>query len=69
MNEIKDARLPYCVERIYAEGIYVIVVLKGSVIMAEHLDLINYVLAERLLYLYSIDYTPLTGHLQLTYWG
>lgn len=66
--EITDYRFPYCVESVIGEGNYVTVELKGSTILNEHLELINYLLAERLLNLYSIGYNLETHHLQLLYW-
>ena len=66
--EINDYRFPYCVQRVYCENNNCTVELKGSTLLAKHLELINYLMTERLLNLYSIDYDDLKHHLQLLYW-
>ena len=66
--EINDYRFPYCVERVYCENNNYTVELKGSTLLKEHLELINYLMAERLLNFYSIDYNFENKHLQLLYW-
>ena len=66
--EINDYRFPYCVERAYCENNNCTVELKGSTLLAEHLQLITFIMSERLSVFYSIDYNPITAHLQLLYW-
>ena len=66
--EINDYRFPYCVQRVYCENNNCTVELKGSTLLKEHLELINYLMAERLLNFYSIDYNSENKHLQLLYW-
>ena len=66
--EINDYRFPYCVQRVYCENNNCTVELKGSTLLNGHLGLINYLMAERLQNLYSIDYNSENKHLQLLYW-
>lgn len=66
--EINDYRFPFCVERAYCEDNNCCVELKGATLLNEHLELINYIMADRLQNLYSIDYVDLNHHLQLLYW-
>ena len=66
--EIKDSRFPYCVQRVYCEAINCTVELKGSTLLNEHLELINYIMADRLLNLYSISYNDKNDVLELLYW-
>ena len=66
--EIKNSRFPYCVQKAYCVENNCTVELKGSTLLNEHLELINYIMTDKLLNLYSIDYDSGTQHLQLLYW-
>lgn len=66
--EIKDSRFPYCVKNAYCEGNICTVELKGSTLLNEHLELINYIMADKLQILYSISYNQKNDTLELLYW-
>ena len=66
--EIHDSRFPYCVSKVWLEENQITVELKGSVILAEHLVLIDKIMDEKLSFLYSITFNPLTQKLELNYW-
>ena len=66
--EIHDSRLPYCVSHVWLEENQITVELKGSVILAEHLVLIDKIMDEKLSFLYSITFNPISQKLELNYW-
>ena len=66
--EINDSRFPYCVQKAYCGENNCTVELKGSTLLNEHLELINYIMADRLQILYSISYNDKNDVLELLYW-
>ena len=66
--EIKDSRFPFCVDSVIQEDNIFTVNLKGSALLAEHLYLINTLMFDKSLFLYSIDFDTLTQKIKLTYW-
>ena len=67
-TEIHDSRLPYCVSHAWLDENQITVELKGSVILAEHLTLIDKIMDEKLSFLYSITFNPISQKLELNYW-